>query len=59
VHDGADFLDSHTGRIKIVLTSAGRHVLAGATSLKVSAKATFTPIERTAVRTSRTFTLTR
>ena len=55
----ADFLDGHTGRIKIVLTSTGRNVLAMATSLKVTAKATFTPIEGAAVRTSRTFTLTR
>jgi len=55
----ADFLDRHTGTIKIVLTSTGRHVLAKATSLNVTAKATFTPIERAAVTTSRTFTLTR
>ncbi len=55
----ADFLQGHTGRIKIVLTSTGRNTLARTTSLKVTAKATFTPIERVAVTTSRTFTLTR
>lgn len=55
----ADFVDSHTGRIKIVLTSTGRNTLAKIASLKVIAKATFTPTERAAVSASRTFTLTR
>lgn len=55
----ADFLDGHIGGIKIVLTSTGRNALATASSLKVTARATFTPIERAAVTTSRTFTLTR
>jgi len=55
----ADFLDGHTGRIKIVLTSTGRNLLARTTSLKVTAKATFTPTERAAVMASRTFTLSR
>ena len=55
----ANFLDGQTGRFKIVLTSTGRNVLARATNLKVTAKATFTPIEGAAVTTSRTFTLTR
>jgi hypothetical protein len=55
----ADFLDGHTGRIKIVLTGTGHRVLARATSLKVTATATFTPIQAAAVTTSRTFKLTR
>ena len=55
----ADFLDTHPGRIKIVLTPNGRNTLANATSSKVTARARFTPIERAAVTASRTFTLTR
>ncbi|MGZ4287128.1 MAG: hypothetical protein ACXVH3_31120 [Solirubrobacteraceae bacterium] len=55
----ADFLDSHPGRMKIVLTSTGRNTLAKSASLKMTAEATFTPIERAAVTASRTLTLTR
>lgn len=55
----ADFLDGQTGRIRIVLTSTGRAVLARATALKVTARATFAPILGADVVTSRTFTLTR
>jgi hypothetical protein len=55
----ADFLDTHPGRIKIVLTSTGRNTLANTTGAKVTAQATFTPIERAAVTARRTFTLTR
>lgn len=55
----AEFQDGHTGRIKIVLTSTGSNALAKVASLKVMARATFTPTERAAVSASRTFTLTR
>ena len=55
----ADFFSGRSGTIKIVLTSAGRSALTKATSLKVTAKATFTPIEGPAATASRTFTLTR
>ena len=55
----ADFLSGRSGRIKIVLTSAGRSALTKATSLKVTAKATFTPFEGPGATASRTFTLTR
>lgn len=54
----ADFF-GHTGRVTIKLTTAGKQTLKHATTLKLTAKGTFTRIVYAAVSTTRIFTLTR
>lgn len=55
----ADFFNGRGGRITIKLTTAGKRILQAANTLKLTAKATLTPILYAAVSASRTFTLTR
>lgn len=54
-----DFNSLRAAKITIRLTAAGRRVLAHASSVKLTAKGTFTPILYGAVSTTRTFALTR
>jgi hypothetical protein len=53
----ASFASAAAGKIKIKLTTAGKKLLKHAHSLKITAKATFTPTGGAAVSTRRSFTL--
>jgi hypothetical protein len=53
----ATFSAAGTETVKLKLTTAGKNLLKHASRLKLTAKATFTPSGKTAISTTKTFSL--